>query len=153
MYYEVTPPVTYSAAIYFGGTTDWYLEPSTISLPHITVSSDSDAESVESSASLVILLDTEALVDVHHVVIICDEKIVRSDRSDCKSDGKSESRWNIISCTKTQKYFQKGCHVYLAHITEKKPKDKSEDKRPEDVPTVRDLPEVFPEDLPGLPST
>ncbi|GJW85722.1 hypothetical protein Tco_0158867 [Tanacetum coccineum] len=89
----------------------------------------------------------------HHVVIICDEKIVHSDRSDCKSDGKSESRWNIISCTKTQKYFQKGCHVYLAHITEKKPKDKSEDKRPEDVPTVRDLPEVFPEDLPGLPST
>ncbi|GKC21248.1 putative reverse transcriptase domain-containing protein [Tanacetum coccineum] len=30
-------------------------------------------------------------------------------------------------------------------------KDKSKEKRLEDVPTVRDFPEVFPEDLPGLP--
>ncbi|GKD80520.1 hypothetical protein Tco_1347359 [Tanacetum coccineum] len=28
-----------------------------------------------------------------------------------------------------------------------------EEKRLEDVPTVRDFPEVFPEDLPGLPPT
>ncbi|GKE32341.1 hypothetical protein Tco_1451663, partial [Tanacetum coccineum] len=32
-------------------------------------------------------------------------------------------------------------------------KDKSEEKRLEDVPTVRDFPEVFPEDLPGLSPT
>ncbi|GKC50938.1 putative reverse transcriptase domain-containing protein [Tanacetum coccineum] len=31
--------------------------------------------------------------------------------------------------------------------------DKSEEKRLEDVPTVRDFQEVFPEDLPGLPPT
>ncbi|GKD31907.1 putative reverse transcriptase domain-containing protein [Tanacetum coccineum] len=31
--------------------------------------------------------------------------------------------------------------------------DKSEDKRLEDVPIVRDFPEVFPKDLPGLPPT
>ncbi|GKA31852.1 putative reverse transcriptase domain-containing protein [Tanacetum coccineum] len=31
--------------------------------------------------------------------------------------------------------------------------DKSEEKRLEDVPTVRDFSEVFPEDLPGLPPT
>ncbi|GJZ34343.1 putative reverse transcriptase domain-containing protein [Tanacetum coccineum] len=30
-------------------------------------------------------------------------------------------------------------------------KDKSKEKQLEDVPTVRDFPEVFPEDLPGLP--
>nr|GFC56995.1 uncharacterized protein [Tanacetum cinerariifolium] len=30
--------------------------------------------------------------------------------------------------------------------------DKSEKKRLDDVPIVRDFPEVFPEDLPGLPS-
>nr|GFC90778.1 putative reverse transcriptase domain-containing protein [Tanacetum cinerariifolium] len=29
--------------------------------------------------------------------------------------------------------------------------DKSKEKRLEDVPVVRDFPEVFPEDLPGLP--
>ncbi|GJT52584.1 putative reverse transcriptase domain-containing protein [Tanacetum coccineum] len=31
--------------------------------------------------------------------------------------------------------------------------NESEEKRLEDVPTVRDFPEVFPEDLPGLPPT
>ncbi|GKC83729.1 putative reverse transcriptase domain-containing protein [Tanacetum coccineum] len=35
----------------------------------------------------------------------------------------------------------------------KETEDKSEEKRLEDVPTVRDFPEVFPEDLPGLPPT
>ncbi|GKE46791.1 hypothetical protein Tco_1478049 [Tanacetum coccineum] len=34
----------------------------------------------------------------------------------------------------------------------KENKDKSKEKRLEDVPTVRDYPEVFLEDLPGLPS-
>ncbi|GJX75362.1 putative reverse transcriptase domain-containing protein, partial [Tanacetum coccineum] len=46
-----------------------------------------------------------------------------------------------------------GCHVFLAHITEKKAEDKSEEKRLEDVPTIRDFPEVFPEELPGIPPT
>nr|GFB58042.1 putative reverse transcriptase domain-containing protein [Tanacetum cinerariifolium] len=32
-------------------------------------------------------------------------------------------------------------------------KDKSEEKRLQDVPIVRDFSEVFPEDLPGLPPT
>ncbi|GKA36650.1 putative reverse transcriptase domain-containing protein [Tanacetum coccineum] len=45
-----------------------------------------------------------------------------------------------------------GCDVFLAHITTKEAKDKSEGKRLEDVPIVRDFPEVFPEDLSGIPS-
>ncbi|GJS64568.1 putative reverse transcriptase domain-containing protein [Tanacetum coccineum] len=36
-------------------------------------------------------------------------------------------------------------------VTVKENKDKSKEKRLEDVPTVRDFLEVFPEDLPGLP--
>ncbi|GJZ41401.1 putative reverse transcriptase domain-containing protein [Tanacetum coccineum] len=36
-------------------------------------------------------------------------------------------------------------------ITSKKAEDKSEEKRLEDVPIVREFPEVFPEDLPRLP--
>ncbi|GJR31745.1 putative reverse transcriptase domain-containing protein [Tanacetum coccineum] len=39
----------------------------------------------------------------------------------------------------------------MAQITMKENKDKSKKKRLEDVPTVRDFPEVFLEDLPGLP--
>ncbi|GJU43421.1 putative reverse transcriptase domain-containing protein, partial [Tanacetum coccineum] len=38
-------------------------------------------------------------------------------------------------------------------VTVKENKDKSEEKRLEDVPTVQDFLEVFPEDLPGLPPT
>ncbi|GKA59211.1 putative RNA-directed DNA polymerase [Tanacetum coccineum] len=57
----------------------------------------------------------------YHTLIVCDEKIVRipyGDKvlrirgDDC--DGGSKSKLNIISCTKTQTYIQKGCQVYLA---------------------------------------
>ncbi|GJU61665.1 putative reverse transcriptase domain-containing protein [Tanacetum coccineum] len=65
----------------------------------------------------------------------------------------NETRLNIISCTKTRKYLLKRHHVFLAHITIKETEDKSEKKRLEDVPIVRDFPDVFPEDLSGLPST
>ncbi|GKD19049.1 putative reverse transcriptase domain-containing protein [Tanacetum coccineum] len=75
--------------------------------------------------------------------------IVRGDRS----DQGNETRLNIISCTKTQKYMLKGCPVFLAHVTTKETEDKSEKKRLEDVPIVQDFPEVFPEDLLGLPPT
>ncbi|GKE47245.1 putative reverse transcriptase domain-containing protein [Tanacetum coccineum] len=43
--------------------------------------------------------------------------------------------------------------IFLAHVTAKEVKDKSEKKRLKGVPIVRDFPEVFPEDLPGLPPT
>ncbi|GKC97833.1 putative reverse transcriptase domain-containing protein, partial [Tanacetum coccineum] len=71
--------------------------------------------------------------------------IIRGDNCD------SGSKLNIISCTKTQKYIEKGCQVYLAQVTSKKAKDKSEERRLEDVPIIREFLEVFPEDLPGLP--
>ncbi|GJT01341.1 putative reverse transcriptase domain-containing protein [Tanacetum coccineum] len=43
--------------------------------------------------------------------------------------------------------------IFLAHVTTKEIEDKSERKQLEDVPIVQDFPEVFPEDLPGLPPT
>nr|GEX12423.1 putative reverse transcriptase domain-containing protein [Tanacetum cinerariifolium] len=96
----------------------------------------------------------------YHVVIIYDEKIVRIPfgneilivRGD-ESNNEHGSRLNIILCTKTQKYLLKGCHVFLAYVTVKKAKDKLEEKRLEDVPIVRDSPEVFLEDLSGIPPT
>nr|GEW02234.1 putative reverse transcriptase domain-containing protein [Tanacetum cinerariifolium] len=93
----------------------------------------------------------------YHGVIICDEKIV------CVPFGREiliflgngdnqreESRLNIISYTKAQEYLSKGCDVFLAHITTKEAKDKSEGKRLEDVPIVRDFLKVFLEDLSGI---
>ncbi|GJV17963.1 putative reverse transcriptase domain-containing protein [Tanacetum coccineum] len=93
-----------------------------------------------------------------HAVIIYDKKIIRIPYGDevliirgddCNSG--SKSKLNIISCTKTQKYIQKRCQVYLAQLTSKKTEDKSGEKRLEDVPIVQKFPEVFLEDLPGLP--
>nr|GFC66560.1 putative reverse transcriptase domain-containing protein [Tanacetum cinerariifolium] len=46
-----------------------------------------------------------------------------------------------------------GCQVFLAHVTTKEAEGKSEKKRLENVPIVRDFPKVFPEDLSGLPLT
>ncbi|GJZ74508.1 hypothetical protein Tco_0638973 [Tanacetum coccineum] len=52
----------------------------------------------------------------HHVMIVCDKKIVR---------------------------ILYGCHVFLAPITKKKTEKKSEEKRIEDIPIVRDFPEKW----------
>ncbi|GJR03761.1 putative reverse transcriptase domain-containing protein [Tanacetum coccineum] len=72
-----------------------------------------------------------------------------------RGDGSTtkRTRLSIISCTKAQEYLAKGCHVFLANITATKDEDKSKGKRLEDVPVVREFPEVFPEDLPGIPPT
>ncbi|GJT54905.1 putative reverse transcriptase domain-containing protein [Tanacetum coccineum] len=47
----------------------------------------------------------------------------------------------------------KGGPIFLAHVTTKETEDKSERKRLEDVPIIQNFPEVFPEDLSGLPPT
>ncbi|GJV76990.1 putative reverse transcriptase domain-containing protein [Tanacetum coccineum] len=65
----------------------------------------------------------------------------------------NETRLNIISCTKTHQYLLKGHNVFLAHVTMKEAEDKSGEKRLEDVPIVRDFPEVFPKELSGLSPT
>ncbi|GKB50310.1 putative reverse transcriptase domain-containing protein [Tanacetum coccineum] len=96
----------------------------------------------------------------YQAVIMCAEKIVRIPWKNktliIHGDGSTQgnvTRLNIISCTKTQKYMEKGFPIFLAHVTTKEVEDKSEKKRLEDVPIVQDFPEVFPEDLSGLPPT
>ncbi|GJT62199.1 putative reverse transcriptase domain-containing protein [Tanacetum coccineum] len=92
----------------------------------------------------------------YHALIICDEKVVRIPYGDevliIRSDNCDDrSKLNIISCTRTQKYIQKGCQVYLVQVTSKKAEDKLEEKRLEDMPIIQEFPEGFPEDLSGLP--
>ncbi|GJX12295.1 putative reverse transcriptase domain-containing protein [Tanacetum coccineum] len=93
----------------------------------------------------------------YHAVIVCDEKLVRVPFGDktliFHGDGSNnghESRLNIISCTKAQKYLLEGCPIFLAQVTMKEAEDKSKEKQLEEVPIVQDFPEVFPEDLPGI---
>ncbi|GJU83340.1 putative reverse transcriptase domain-containing protein [Tanacetum coccineum] len=92
----------------------------------------------------------------YQAIIVCAEKIVRIPwgnetlivHGDESNQG-HEARLHIISYSKTQEYMLKGCPIFLAHVTTNEIEDKSEKKRLEDVPIVRD----FPEDLPGLPPT
>ncbi|GJX52944.1 putative reverse transcriptase domain-containing protein [Tanacetum coccineum] len=96
----------------------------------------------------------------YQAIIVCAEKIVRipwgNETLIVHGDGSNQgpkARLHIISYSKTQEYMLKGCPVFLAHVTTNEVEDKSEKKRLEDVPIVRDFPKVFPEDLPGLPPT
>ncbi|GJX21968.1 putative reverse transcriptase domain-containing protein [Tanacetum coccineum] len=93
-----------------------------------------------------------------HAVIMCDEKLVQVPYGNetltfCGNESSNgrESRLTIISCSKAQEYMEKGCQVFLAQISAKKEEDNSEGKQIKDVPIVRDFPDVFPEDFPGLP--
>ncbi|GKB86461.1 putative reverse transcriptase domain-containing protein [Tanacetum coccineum] len=96
-----------------------------------------------------IIISMDLLVK-HDVVIVCSKKVVHilygNKMLIVKSD-KSMSRLKVISCIKARKYVEQGCHLFLAHVTE----SKLEEKRMEDVPLIRDFPEVFPEEFPGLP--
>ncbi|GJT79161.1 putative reverse transcriptase domain-containing protein, partial [Tanacetum coccineum] len=86
----------------------------------------------------------------HDAMIVCGEKVVRIPYGNkiliVESD-KGVSRLKVISCIKARKYVKRGCHLFLAYVTE----NKSKKKRLEDVPVIHDFPEVFPEELPGLP--
>ncbi|GKB08471.1 putative reverse transcriptase domain-containing protein [Tanacetum coccineum] len=86
----------------------------------------------------------------YDAAILCGEKKVRiplKGKTLVIEGNRNNSRLKIVSCIKTQKYIEKGCELFLAQVTEQE----SKEKRLEDVPVVRDFPEVFPEDLPGLP--
>ncbi|GJU04399.1 putative reverse transcriptase domain-containing protein [Tanacetum coccineum] len=50
-----------------------------------------------------------------------------------------------------KEYMAKGCQIFLAQISTKKKEDKSEGKQLKDLLVIQDFPEVFPEDLSGLP--
>ncbi|GJX06917.1 putative reverse transcriptase domain-containing protein, partial [Tanacetum coccineum] len=86
----------------------------------------------------------------HDAVIVRGEKVVRIPYENktliVKSD-KDVSRLMVISCIKARKYVERGCNLFLAHVTEKK----SKEKRLEDMPVISYFHEVFPKDLSGLP--
>nr|GFB84167.1 hypothetical protein [Tanacetum cinerariifolium] len=62
----------------------------------------------------------------YHAIIVCDEKIVRVP-------------------------FGNETLIFQVKRNDQETEDKLEGKRLEDVPIVRDFPQVFPEDLSGIP--
>ncbi|GKC37509.1 reverse transcriptase domain-containing protein [Tanacetum coccineum] len=86
----------------------------------------------------------------YHTRIICEEKVVHiliDDETLIIRDDQSKNRLNLISCIKTKRYISRGYQFFVAQVMEKK----SDEKRLEDIPVVREFPEVIPENLPGLP--
>ncbi|GJY38607.1 putative reverse transcriptase domain-containing protein [Tanacetum coccineum] len=86
----------------------------------------------------------------YHARIICDEKVIHipinGETLIIRGD-QSKTRLNLISCIKTKRYISQGCQVFVVQVME----TKLDEKRLEDILVVREFPEVFPEDLPGLP--
>nr|GFC52307.1 putative reverse transcriptase domain-containing protein [Tanacetum cinerariifolium] len=57
------------------------------------------------------------------------------------------SRLKVVSCMKVKKYVDHGSYLFVAQVVEKEPIE----RHLEDVPVICKFPNVFPEDLPGLP--
>jgi len=86
----------------------------------------------------------------NHAKILCQKKIMQLPLPSGKvlkvqGDGSAPSR--VINVMKARKYLRKGYPAFLAHVID----TRTEEKRLEDIPVVCNYPEVFPEELPGLP--
>ncbi|GJX55572.1 putative reverse transcriptase domain-containing protein [Tanacetum coccineum] len=82
-------------------------------------------------------------------IIICGKKEVHipvKNRTLVVKGDNNSSRLKVISCIKARKYIKRGCHLFLAHVTEK---EKSE-KRLKDVLVIHYFPKVFLDDFPRL---
>ncbi|KAJ0428808.1 putative transcription factor interactor and regulator CCHC(Zn) family [Helianthus annuus] len=87
----------------------------------------------------------------NHAKIVCHNKLVRlplpsGDILNVYGDRPSRGL-RLMSCTQANKSLRKQSPAFLAHMVE----PKSKGKNINDVPVVCDFPDVFPEDLPGLP--
>ncbi|KAJ0956109.1 putative nucleotidyltransferase, Ribonuclease H [Helianthus annuus] len=83
--------------------------------------------------------------------ILCKEKIIRvplpSGEFLSVQGHRSGTPVSIVSAMKAQKYLRKGYPAILALVTD----SSSDERKIEDLPVVREYPDVFPEELPGLP--
>ncbi|XP_071739537.1 uncharacterized protein [Rutidosis leptorrhynchoides] len=87
----------------------------------------------------------------HKAIINCDKKIIYFPLSD-GTCAVARDEWGgfncpLISMMKAKKSLAKGCDSFLAYVIDAK----KEKKTVADIPEVRDFPEVFPDELPGLP--
>ncbi|GKF25238.1 putative reverse transcriptase domain-containing protein, partial [Tanacetum coccineum] len=94
-----------------------------------------DIEPVELDTCYELELAEGKVLSRYDAAILCGEKKVRiplEGKTLVIEGDRNNSRLKIVSCIKARKYIEK-------------------EKRLEDVPVIRDFPEVFPDELPGLP--
>ncbi|XP_022030262.1 uncharacterized protein LOC110931165 [Helianthus annuus] len=87
----------------------------------------------------------------YHAKVICDKRIVRLRLPNGKqltvSGDRTDKTKNLITIAQAHKCLRKGYVAFLAYVV-----NTTEKQKVEDVPVVREYPEVFPDELPGLPS-
>lgn len=87
----------------------------------------------------------------HHVEIMCHEKAVRLHLPNHETlviyGDKPSTNLRLISCIQAQKHLRKNNLTFLAHIVDKT----KEEVSIQDIPVAREFPNVFPEDLLGVP--
>ncbi|GKA68478.1 putative reverse transcriptase domain-containing protein [Tanacetum coccineum] len=96
-----------------------------------------------------VVIGMDWLVD-QDAIIVCGKKVVHipvKNKTLVVEGDRGTSRLKIISCIKASKYIERGHQLFVAHVTEKEPKE----KRLEDVPVIRGFPEVFQMTTRGLP--
>ncbi|XP_076950834.1 uncharacterized protein LOC143623929 [Bidens hawaiensis] len=88
---------------------------------------------------------------LNHVEVVCFEKFLRIPFKDghvLKVFGSTPAfKLNLMSCFQAQRYLRKKYDAFLALVVEK---DKDKNKI-QDIPIVRDFPDVFPDDVVRLP--
>ncbi|GKC12625.1 putative reverse transcriptase domain-containing protein [Tanacetum coccineum] len=95
-----------------------------------------------------VIIGMDWLVERDAVIVCCKKEVYVPHKNKTlvvKGDS-GASRLKVISCIKTRKYIERGSQLFLAQVTEKEPSK----KQLQDVPVIRNFPEVFPDDLPGL---
>ncbi|GJU38708.1 putative reverse transcriptase domain-containing protein [Tanacetum coccineum] len=96
-----------------------------------------------------IIIGMDWLVE-HDAVIVCGKKEVHIPVKNevlVVKGNEGVSRLKVISCIKARKYVERGSQLFLSYVTEKEPSK----RRLEDVHVICEFPEVFLDDLPGLP--
>ena len=87
----------------------------------------------------------------HHASVDCGRNLVTFNNPKLQTFSFSGSRHHkhpiLISALQALKLVSQGCSAYLAAITLSEP----ESPNLEDIPVVREYPDVFPDQLPGLP--
>nr|GEY39696.1 hypothetical protein [Tanacetum cinerariifolium] len=95
-------------------------------------------------------LGTFDVIIEQDAVIIYGKKVVHvpyKNKTLVVEGDRGASRLKVISCIKARQFIERGSQLFVAHVTEKEPQE----KRIEDVHVIRDFPEVFPDNFPGLP--
>ena len=87
----------------------------------------------------------------HRAIVDCGQKTVVlrcSDQSKVKLQGiRLSAIFNVISAMQARRLMRKGCETFLALILDSKRGKVDLEK----IPIVREFPDVFPEELPGIP--